>query len=367
MNWYKNAKEGIGFSMKKARLLLALVSMAILLAGCGNRQLSTLHPAGEVADRQFFLLIFSLGIMFTVIFVVVSIYSIILFRFRRSKVGEDKIPKQVEGSHKLEIIWTSIPIILVIALAIPTVYYTFKLGDVRGMELVDEQGNKKSLVVKVTANQYWWHFEYPDLGIVTSQDLVVPTGERVYFELLASDVKHSFWVPAAGGKMDTNTDNVNRFYLEFDPERADEAGNLFFGKCAELCGPSHALMDFKVKAISKEEFEAWVESMQNYQEPELTSAVAIRGQELFMENNCFGCHAVTPEAGTSALAPNLADFGNRSTIAGIMPYTKENLKKWIKNPGKIKSGNKMYSNELPLSDEELDALAEYLMSLKAGQ
>ena len=86
-----------------------------------------------------------------------------------------------------------------------------------------------------------------------------------------------------------------------------------------------------------------------------------------MENNCFGCHAVTPEAGTSALAPNLADFGNRSTIAGIMPYTKENLKKWIKNPGKIKSGNKMYSNELPLSDEELDALAEYLMSLKAGQ
>lgn len=352
--------------MKKSRLLLTIFSLVLFLAGCGNRQLSTLHPAGEVADRQFFLLMFSLGIMFTVIFVVVIIYSIVLYRFRRKKVGEDKIPKQVEGSHKLEIIWTSIPIFLVLCLAVPTVYYTFKLGDVRGMELVDEQGNPEALVVKVTANQYWWHFEYPGLGIETSQDLVVPTGEKVYFELAASDVKHSFWVPSAGGKLDTNTDNVNRFYLEFDPEKADEAGNLFFGKCAELCGPSHAYMDFKVKAIPKEEFEEWVAAMQNYEEPELTDELAIRGQELFQENNCFACHAITPEAGGSKLAPNLADFGNRTTVAGYLPNDVEHLKKWIKKPDDYKPGNKMYK-ESALSDDELEALAAYLMSLKAGQ
>ncbi len=86
-------------------------------------------------------------------------------------------------------------------------------------------------------------------GIVTSQDLVVPTNEKVYFNLKSMDVKHSFWIPAVGGKMDTNTDNVNKFWLEFDNTKANEAGNLFYGKCAELCGPSHALMDFKVKAI----------------------------------------------------------------------------------------------------------------------
>ena len=88
-------------------------------------------------------------------------------------------------------------------------------------------------------------------GVVTSQDLVVPTDEKVYFNLNASDVKHSFWVPAAGGKMDTNTDASISFILEFDSEKANEAKNLFYGKCAELCGPSHALMDFKVVAKSK--------------------------------------------------------------------------------------------------------------------
>lgn len=83
---------------------------------------------------------------------------------------------------------------------------------------------------------YWWEFEYPDYGIITSQDLVVPTDERVYFNLKASDVKHSFWIPAVGGKMDTNTDNTNQFFLTFDEKRAEEAGRLFYGKCAELCG-----------------------------------------------------------------------------------------------------------------------------------
>ena len=67
-----------------------------------------------------------------------------------------------------------------------------------------------------------------------------------------------FGFHAAGGKMDTNTENVNKFWLEFDSKKAEEAGNIFYGKCAELCGPSHALMDFKVKAVSRDEFDDWV-------------------------------------------------------------------------------------------------------------
>ena len=68
---------------------------------------------------------------------------------------------------------------------------------------------KTAVTVNVTAKLYWWEFEYPDLGIVTAQELVVPTDEKVYFNLIAADVKHSFWIPAAGGKMDTNVENVN--------------------------------------------------------------------------------------------------------------------------------------------------------------
>lgn len=356
--------------MEFGRLSFLFLLLTLVLAGCGEPFLSTLKPAGEVAETQLTLLFISTSIMVLVILVVVIIYLIVLFRFRRKKGEENKIPKQVEGSHKLEIIWTVIPILLLLSLCVPTIAATFKLGDVKDMDKVDKDGNREALVVNVRANLYWWEFEYPDLGIITSQDLVVPTDEKVYFNLKASDVKHSFWVPAAGGKMDTNTDNENKFYLVFDKEKADEAGNLFYGKCAELCGPSHAYMDFKVKAVSHDEFNQWATAMQKNKEEVLpTSDLAKQGQEVFQANNCIACHAVTandarPE--TARTAPNLADFGNRTRVAGILEYNEENLKAWIQNPEKFKPGNQMYK-EANLSEEELDALAEYLMGLKVQE
>ena len=76
----------------------------------------------------------------------------------------------------------------------------------------------------------------------------------------AADVKHSFWIPAIGGKLDTNVENVNKFYLTFEKESKDVKDGVFYGKCAELCGPSHALMDFKVKTLPRAEFDKWVSS-----------------------------------------------------------------------------------------------------------
>jgi cytochrome c oxidase subunit 2 len=292
------------------------------------------------------------------------IFLIVVFRFRRK---DDKIPKQVEGSHKLEIIWTIIPIALLLILAIPTVYKTFQLSDVSAMDEKTEEGKNKALVVNVRANLYWWEFEYPNEGIVVGQELVVPTDEKVYFNLKASDVKHSFWIPSVGGKIDTNTENVNKFWLEFDSKKAKEAGNLFYGKCAELCGPSHGLMDFKVKAVSRAEFDKWVSDMQKVKEAEKPDTVlAQQGQEIFNQS-CLGCHAVTPANTTpeaARLAPNLTNFGERSRIAGILDFNEENLKKWLKDPEKVKPGNKMSGTYNQLTDEQIDALTAYLMSLK---
>ena len=248
--------------LKKWRLFSLLAALTVFLAGCGQEELSTLLPAGEVGKDQFNLLMLSSAIMLLVIIVVVIIYVISLVRFRRSKLGEDHIPEQVEGSHTLELVWTVIPIILVLILAVPTVYYTYKLGDVSAMDAVDEEGNAENLVVDVTAKLYWWEFEYPDLGIVTAQELVVPMDEKVYFNLIAADVKHSFWIPAVGGKLDTNVENVNKFYLVFEKDSKNLKDGVFYGKCAELCGPSHALMDFKVKTMPRAEFDDWVTAMQ---------------------------------------------------------------------------------------------------------
>ncbi|WP_044893893.1 cytochrome c oxidase subunit II [Bacillus alveayuensis] len=345
------------------RLFSLFSVMALVLAGCGEPFISALQPAGEVADMQYSLMLLSTAIMVLVIIVVTIIFVYVVVRFRQRKGEENKVPKQVEGSHKLEIIWTVIPIILLIILAVPTVKATFDLADVKPMN--KEKRDKDTLVVNVRASLYWWEFEYPDYGVITSQDLVVPTDERVYFNLKASDVKHSFWIPAVGGKMDTNTENKNQFWLEFDQEDAEKAGGIFYGKCAELCGPSHALMDFKVKAVPRDEFNQWIEKMKNAK-PVVTDPVAKEGEAIF-NKSCIGCHAVTPvdnRPEQARTAPNLGNFGDRERIAGILEHNEENLKKWLKDPESLKPGNKMTNTYGKLTDEQIDALTKYLMSLK---
>ncbi|WP_026574752.1 cytochrome c oxidase subunit II [Bacillus sp. UNC438CL73TsuS30] len=348
--------------LAKWRLISLFAILALILSGCGEPFLSTLQPAGEVADMQYGLMKLSTYIMVGVILVVMIIFVLVFFRFRRK---DDKIPKQVEGSHKLEIIWTVIPILLLLILAVPTVAATFKLADVSKMD----QKNTKALVINVRSHLYWWDFEYPGQKIVTSQELVVPTNEKVYFSLKSMDVKHAFWIPAVGGKMDTNTDNINKFWLEFDSKKADEAGNLFYGKCAELCGPSHALMDFKVKTMSRDQFDGWVKAMQNVKEPQkATTAAAQQGQEIF-NKSCVGCHAVTqqPKPEAARLAPNLTNFGDRSRVAGILDHNKTEIKNWIRNPETYKPGNKMTGKYPEMSEDQLNALSEYLMGLKVQQ
>jgi cytochrome c oxidase subunit 2 len=349
--------------LAKWRLISLFSILALVLSGCGEPYLSALKPAGEVADMQYDLMKLSTLIMVGVIIIVMVIFFLVIIRFRRK---DDRIPKQVEGSHKLEIIWTTVPILLLLILAVPTVAATFKLADVSPMD----KKNTKALVINVRSHLYWWDFEYPNQKLVTSQDLVVPTNEKVYFNLKSTDVKHSFWIPAVGGKLDTNTENINKFWLEFDDKRANEAGNLFYGKCAELCGPSHALMDFKVKAISRDKFDAWVTSMQTVKEPQKAQGtVAAQGQEIFNQS-CIGCHAVTPSnkmPETARLAPNLSNFGDRSRVAGVLDHNKKELKNWIRNPETYKPGNLMTGKYPEMSEDQLDSLAEYLMGLKVQE
>ncbi len=354
--------------IKKWRLFSLLTALMVFLSGCGEEHLSTLTPAGQVGREQFNLMLLSTGIMVLVIVVVLIVYILAIVKFRRSKVGEDVIPTQVEGNHTLELIWTIIPIILLLILTVPTVVSTFNLADVSGMDQKDEDGNATSVTVNVKANLYWWEFEYPDLGIVTAQELVVPTKEKVYFNLKAADVKHSFWIPAAGGKMDTNVDNLNTFYLDFDNPSKDLKEGVFYGKCAELCGPSHALMDFKVKSLDRADFNAWVESVKASAEAQTPETdLAQQGQEIF-NTSCIACHAVSGAGSTGGVGPNLATFGDRNRVAGYLEYSEENIKKWINNPEEYKPGNLMpqpekINNGKKFSDQELSALTEYLMGL----
>lgn len=356
--------------LKKWRVIALLTALTVFLSACGQKNLSTLSPAGQVGKDQHNLLLLSLAIMTLVILVVVIIYILAIMKFRRKKVGEDVIPKQVEGSFKLEVIWTVIPIILLLILAVPTVYYTYKLADTKEMEVTSKEKQAEVVTVNVTAKLYWWEFEYPNQGIVTSQELVVPTGQKVYFKLKAGDVKHSFWIPSVGGKIDTNVDNVNKFYLTFDKESKDLKEGVFFGKCAELCGPSHALMDFKVKTVDKDDFDSWVVKMKATKDRKTVGSLEQQGEDVFKQS-CISCHATSGAGAGTGIAPNLATFGDRNRIAGVLEHDEKNLKNWIKDPQAYKEGNTMpnpkaINDGKDFTDEELTALSAYLMSLKVA-
>ncbi|SDQ63813.1 cytochrome c oxidase subunit II [Virgibacillus salinus] len=338
--------------MGRFRAFFLLGSLALVLSACGKDNLTALVPKGYGAESSMDLIIISTVVMLFVFAVVMLIYVAVLLRYRKKKGQEDFIPKQVEGNKTLETIWTVIPIILLIIIAVPTVTATF--------DLADNSGSKDGLNIQVTGNQYWWHFNYEGQEIQTSQDLYVPVGEKIYLSMKSSDVHHSFWVPSISGKMDVLPENENKMYIE-----AYEEG-VYWGKCTELCGPSHSLMDFKVIVVSQEEFDQWVKDMKNVNpDTQPQDAVAQEGKSLFQQNNCMSCHAIG--SSPTQIGPNLTNFGDRSKIAGILDPTKENLVKWIVDPESIKPGNKMTGNYPEVSEKEAGKIAEYLMQLKPSE
>ncbi|WP_312853829.1 cytochrome c oxidase subunit II [Thermoactinomyces mirandus] len=323
--------------------LTVFVLAALALSGCaGNESLNVLAPSGTSAEKSLDLIKLSLFIMMGVFAVVISIYIYVLIRYRKRK-GKDVMPKQVHGNTIVEIIWTSIPIILITILAIPTVKYTFDMANTRASE--------DSITIKVTGYQYWWEFEYPDLGIKTSQELHIPVGKQVNFILEGKDVIHSFWIPALGGKMDVIPGRTNTMPLD-----AKKPG-VYQGKCAELCGAGHALMDFKVVAQEEEDFNKWVAQMQK--PSPVQTASQKQGEELYRQN-CLGCHAGT---NPNVQGPDLTKFGTRTTIAGILENNEKNLKMWMMHTTDVKPGSLMPKIDY-LQPQEMEALVDYLMSRK---
>ncbi|EFM11253.1 cytochrome c oxidase, subunit II [Paenibacillus curdlanolyticus YK9] len=342
------------------RLLPLFAGMVLLLSACGRADLSTLNPQGPVAQEQFNLMKLAIAIMIIVVIVVFAISLYVIVRFRR-RPGDNKIPVQVEGNHKLEIIWTVIPLIMLVILGVPTVNSVFGLAK-------DYTKDKEAVQVEVTSHQFWWEFYYPEYDIHTAQELVIPTGKKISIKAKSGDVTHAFWIPSLAGKIDTNagaadadgTANTNIMYFE-----APKAG-VYLGKCAELCGPSHALMDFKVKAVDSASFERWTTAQKA--PVALPSDPAIKDS---LVKNCLSCHAVGDQGGLSY--PNLTDIGSRLTVAGILVNTdkaeyenegttEENLKRWIKDPEAVKPGAQM--PKVDLSEQELDGIAKYLAGLK---
>jgi cytochrome c oxidase subunit 2 len=285
----------------------------------------------------------------TVVFVVVE--GLILFsafRFRRWAKDASE-PTQVHGNTKAEIAWTILPALIVVTLFVMALQ-TQQTLDTRPAAAAEQ------MTVKVIGHQFWWEYQYPDLGITTATDLVIPTGKVVNLELTSVDVIHSFWVPQLNGKTDAFPNHVNYTWIQ-----ANTPG-IYYGQCAELCGASHANMRVVVVAKTPAEFDQWVREQQALAS-EPSDALAQQGQLVFSAGACIGCHTINGTAANGKTGPNLTHVGSRTSIAGGMfNNTEGNMRRWLGNPPAAKPGSIMPN--LNLTRTEIDALTAYLQSLK---
>jgi cytochrome c oxidase subunit II len=238
------------------------VSLALVLAGCasgelrGNASTGWLPPAvTEGGERVTSLWIgaWFAAIAVGVLVVGLIVWCVVAYRRRRD---DNELPIQLRYNIPIEILYTVVPIFMVVVLF----YYT-----ARDESALLDTSRKADVTVNVVGKQWAWDFNYvgeevhevgaqgildgkPGAGETVST-LYLPVGERVEFVLTARDVIHSFWVPAFLQKLDAIPSRVNRFQVVPTQE------GTFKGKCAELCGAYHSQMLFNVKVVSRAEYE----------------------------------------------------------------------------------------------------------------
>lgn len=335
-----------GRAARRAAAILALGFVVVAVGGCGGPfPQSSLDPVADLATRidDLFRSIFWWAV---VVFVVVEgllVYVIFSFRERDG----DERPEPVHGNALLEIGWTLAPAIILVLIAIPTIQTIWE---------VDRPPEGDPLHVEVVAHQWWWEFEYPDLGVQTANELRVPVGRTVQLTLSSADVIHSFWVPRIGGKRDMIPGKETMLWFTVD------SAGTYPGQCAEFCGMSHALMKMELVAEDSADFQAWVDRMrQPADEPE--TELARQGREAFTNSACISCHTVEGTRAQGIIGPDLTHIASRGQIAaGILENTPENMTRWIKNPQHIKPGNLMQVPEM--DDETIRRIVAYLQTLE---
>jgi cytochrome c oxidase subunit 2 len=259
----------------------------------------------------------------------------------------DEEPPQTHGNLKLEIAWTIIPLIILAILLVPTLSAIYRLEGYAAPE--------DALEVNVVGRQFWWEMVYPELGIVTANELVAPVGQPVRLNLASGDTMHSFWIPQVAGKTDLIPGNQRAMW--FTPERE----GVFYGQCAEICGDSHANMRLRLVVLSPQDYEAWVAAAQQPAAPP-EDAFAQEGAQLFVQKGCINCHAVQGVNAYNRAGPDLSHIGSRTSIAaGMLPNTRENMIRWLRFTDTVKPGVAMPN--LGLSQEEAERIAAYLATL----
>ncbi|MFZ0662327.1 MAG: cytochrome c oxidase subunit II [Acidobacteriaceae bacterium] len=312
---------------------------------------SIFAPASTPATDIVHLALFALSVVGGIFVVVGGLLTYVVIRYRDRHPEDPQEPAQVFGSNQIELAWTVIPILIVVVLFLTTARMIFAIQD--------HPKPPSALNVTVVGHQFWWEYRYPNLGIVTANELHVPLSsdtapKPTYLKLLSADVVHSFWVPQLAGKTDVIPNSPNLTWI--DPKHP----GLYLGQCAQFCGIEHAKMLIRVYVDTPQQFAAWVK---NQQQPAVQDPSVVAGRHVFETQACMNCHTIRGTVATGRFGPDLTHLMSRDTIAsGAVPLTKANLRQWIEDPDSFKPGALMPA--MKLSDQQLDELTDYLSTLK---
>ncbi|HEX4298371.1 MAG TPA: cytochrome c oxidase subunit II [Devosia sp.] len=309
--------------------------------------LDLFHPAGAVAQQVSPLLWGLLALSVVVVLLIIgAVGAALIVRTQGTHNPADVAPERSPGGLRWIYALTGL------SAAVLAVFVVWTLTTMAGIATPSQPA---AFTIDVVGHQWWWQFTYEPTpaapGFVTANELHVPVGVPVRFHITSSDVIHSFWVPALGGKTDAIPGQLNDAWLE-----ADKPG-IYRGQCAEYCGQQHAQMALFVVAEPQAAFDGW-----RAQQAASAGATADAGDEAQFVQSCGKCHTVRGSPASGTRGPDLTHLMSRGTIAaGALPNSVGNLGGWIANPQAIKPGAKMPI--VPLSGPQLQAVLRYLETL----
>ena len=290
---------------------------------------------------------FMIALLFSMITVFI-VYSIVVFR---AKPGDQSAGVYFKGNSRLEVVWTVVPLIVVIGFAF---YGSRNLSEVRA-------ASSDAMEVKVVAGQWNWQFTYPEYGIKSNQ-LYLPVNRQVVFEMTSRDVIHSFWVPEFRVKQDILPGENLVKQLRITPNREGSYQLL----CAELCGGAHADMVAPVVVVSDVKFQEWVTGQLN----KAVKDPAERGKAYVTGSGCVVCHSAD---GARLVGPSFKGL-HGSTVelsdGSTLQANDEYIRKSIIDPNSQIVKGYAPNLQMPLdyaallSDEQLNDIIAYIKTLQ---
>jgi len=304
-----------------------------------------LNPAGFFAG--------SISTLSWVLFAMAGVVLLVVFAaLGLALFGPRRLQRRLGGERLIWIGGVAFPVVVLTALLVYGLSLTSRLT---------QEPTGDELRVRVTGEMWWWRVAYLDAAgrevVRDANEVHIPAGRPVVFEVTSADVIHSFWVPRLAGKIDMIPGRVNLIRMQAD------APGAFGGQCAEYCGAAHALMGLVVVAHEPADFDSWLASRRAPPPPPV-DLLALQGAQVFGASGCGACHAVAGTAANGLAGPDLTRVGARRSLgAGILPNNRGTLAGWVANSQEIKPGNRM-PNYSVLSGPELVSLSAYLESLK---